>query len=106
MRSPAGYAYQIALNLQRSRLRRLRVHGAGLDIQETALDPYGAADLRVDLGKALRRLPAKLREALFLVDYLGLESETAGKLLGINPSSVRVRVHRARLALREGMEET
>jgi DNA-directed RNA polymerase specialized sigma24 family protein len=41
------------------------------------------------------------RQALVLVEMVGMTAEEAGRVLGIEPVSVRVRISRARAALRE-----
>lgn len=56
---------------------------------------------RQEILTALHSLPLAQREALLLVEWMGMSSEEAGRVLGIAPGSVRGRVHRARLALRE-----
>jgi DNA-directed RNA polymerase specialized sigma24 family protein len=48
----------------------------------------------------LAALPSGQREALVLVEWLGMSTEDAGAVLGIEPVSVRVRVSRAKTALR------
>jgi DNA-directed RNA polymerase specialized sigma24 family protein len=55
---------------------------------------------QVDVLAALRTLPRTQLEALLLVEWLGMTSEEAGRILGIDPASVRGRIHRAREALR------
>jgi DNA-directed RNA polymerase specialized sigma24 family protein len=44
-------------------------------------------------------LPTAQREALLMIEWLGLPSEEAARILGISPSSVRSRVSRAKAAL-------
>jgi DNA-directed RNA polymerase specialized sigma24 family protein len=51
--------------------------------------------------RALLALPAGQRQALVLTEWLGLNSAEAGRALGIRPSSVRARVHRAKAGFRE-----
>jgi RNA polymerase sigma factor (sigma-70 family) len=63
-------------------------------------DPLAAAEDRVDVLHAVASLPRPQREALVLVVWLGYATEEAGTLLGIEPGSVRGRLHRARQALR------
>jgi RNA polymerase sigma-70 factor (ECF subfamily) len=48
-------------------------------------------------------LPRGQREAILLVEWLGLDAREAGRILGISPSSVRSRVHRAKAFLTGGM---
>jgi RNA polymerase sigma-70 factor, ECF subfamily len=97
MTSPAGYVYRTAVNLNRSRLRRLRrqlrwsrdLAGSSHPDPETV----GA------VVAALAKLPTPQREALLMVEWLGLGADEAGQILGVSPSSVRSRVHRAKAAL-------
>ena len=54
---------------------------------------------------ALRRLPARQREALVLRFYLDLSVEEAGTTMGIGPSSVRSATHRALGSLARMLQE-
>jgi RNA polymerase sigma factor (sigma-70 family) len=104
MDSPTGYAYRTALNLQRKRIRRLAVRAR----QRFAPIPVGdigpAAGDREDVQRALASLPVGQRAAVVLVDWLDMDTEEAGRVLGIKAASVRVRLHRARTVLRETLE--
>ena len=106
MGSPAGYAYTVAFNLNRRRLRHLLRwrHRFLPDLQ--ALASTEAIDARRDVRTALLRLPIPLREAVVLTGWLELSAEEAGRILGIRAVSVRGRVHRARQLLRELLEDT
>ena len=103
MERPGGYVYRTALNLNRKRLRHLSVAArrlaAVLDRQEPSVEE------RTEVRMALDSLPRPMREALVLVEWLGLDAAEAGRLLGIRPGSVRSRVSRARSALRERIGE-
>jgi RNA polymerase sigma-70 factor (ECF subfamily) len=99
MESPDGYLYRTALNLNRKRLRRMTI-AARRAIGVSDHDPLAAAEDRVDVLHAVASLPRPQREALVLVVWLGYATEEAGTLLGIEPGSVRGRLHRARQALR------
>lgn len=101
--NPAGYAYRTALNVYRSRLRRLRV-AARQVIRPIALDPLAASEDRDELRRALGMIPRGQREALVLVEWLGMRDEEAGEVLGVAPVTIRVRISRARHALREMSE--
>jgi RNA polymerase sigma-70 factor, ECF subfamily len=105
--SPAGYLYRTALNLHRSRLRRLAVRArraVGLRPDPPA-DPALEAEVRDEVDRALAALPDGQREAVVLVEWVGLSAEEAGRVLGIEPVSVRVRLSRARATLRTAMED-
>jgi len=106
MDSPAGYAYRTALNLQRKRIRRLAVRAKRRFASVPVADIGAAASDRRDVQRALQQLPDGLRAALILVDWLEMDTEEAGRVLGLKPASVRVRLHRARSALRDALGET
>jgi DNA-directed RNA polymerase specialized sigma24 family protein len=57
------------------------------------------------VDRALAALPDGQREAVVLVEWVGLSAEEAGRVLGIEPVSVRVRLSRARATLRTAMED-
>lgn len=101
MDSPTGYAYRTALNLQRKRIRRLAVRAKRRFAQVAVGDIGPEAGERHDLRRALASLPVGQRAALILVDWLDMDTEEAARALGIKPASVRVRLHRARSALRD-----
>jgi RNA polymerase sigma factor (sigma-70 family) len=101
MDSPAGYVYRTALNLHRSRLRALVVRARRVFAAVPAEDLSGPVAASHDVRRALSRLPRGQREALILVEWLGLGSEEAGRVLGIDAASVRGRLHRGRASLRD-----
>jgi RNA polymerase sigma-70 factor, ECF subfamily len=100
MDDPEGYLYRTALNLHRNALRRLAM-ATRLRVSEEPLDDSDVTDRRLDLLRAIRSLPLAQREALVLVEWLGYSAEEAGRWLGIEPASVRGRLHRARESLRQ-----
>jgi RNA polymerase sigma-70 factor (ECF subfamily) len=59
-----------------------------------------------DLRAAISRLPESYRAVLLLRDIEELDTEEAARLLGISPTNVKVRLHRARLALRKLLAES
>jgi RNA polymerase sigma-70 factor (ECF subfamily) len=102
LESPIGYLYRTALNLHRSRLRRVSLGLVRRARSTPRLDPIAAADDRDELTRMLLVLPAGQREALALVEWLGMSTEDASRVLGIAPVSVRVRLSRAKTTLRGG----
>ena len=104
--SPAGYVYRIAVNAYRKRLRRLRRPSQIWTGADSSPDPAEVAGSRADIHRALRDLSIEQREALILVEWLGYDAEEAGRLLGIEPVSVRGRLHRAREKLRRELGGT
>jgi RNA polymerase sigma factor (sigma-70 family) len=99
MTSPSGYVYQTAMNLNRKRLRRLAVRARHESRVSQVSDDAG--EVRSQVIEALASLSPDRRDALVLTVWFGLGAEESGKLLGIGPSAVRTRVHRARAELRE-----
>lgn len=97
---PAAYVYRIAFNLNRRRLRTLIRSRLVAPRSSPTRDPEGDVARRTDVLRAVRRPPRKQREALLLVEWLGLSAEEAGQVLDVEPVSIRVRLHRARNDLR------
>ena len=60
-----------------------------------------AVDTRELVRACIDRLPETYRTVLLLRDIEELDSEEAAVILGITPNAVKVRLHRARQALRE-----
>jgi len=56
-----------------------------------------------DLGGALRQLPPELRAVVEATIFDGLTTKEAGQLLGIPNGTVKTRLMRARVALREDL---
>lgn len=104
MSSPAGYVYRTAVNLNRSRLRRLARPLRWSRESERSSD--AEPEVIGSLVSALAALPRGQREAVLLVEWLGLDAREAGQILGISPSSVRSRVHRAKTSLAGGAGDT
>lgn len=103
MASPAGYVYRAAVNLHRQRRRHVAVRARRLlamAVHAESAQPPGPG-VRLELADAIASLPAGQRQAFMLVEWLGMSSGEAARILRIAPASVRTRIHRARAALRE-----
>jgi RNA polymerase sigma factor (sigma-70 family) len=99
MDNAIGYVYRIAINAHRNRVRRMLV-GAARAVVSRPSDPISATDDRDALRRALATLPSGQREALVLVEWLGMTAEEAAPVLGVSPVAVRVRISRGKRALR------
>jgi RNA polymerase sigma-70 factor (ECF subfamily) len=55
---------------------------------------------RLHVRRAIEQLPATHRDVLMLRDIDGLDTAEAAALLNVSPNAVKIRLHRARLALR------
>lgn len=98
--NPAGYAYRAALNMRRNRLRRVAT-AARRVFRRDEPDLFASADERDAIRRALRAIPVGQREALVLMDWVGLSDQEAGEILGLRPAAVRMRASRARHRLKE-----
>lgn len=61
-------------------------------------------DVRAFVNRQIDRLPENYRAVLFLRDIEEFDTEETAARLGCTPGTVRVRLHRARLALRAQIE--
>lgn len=94
------WLFTIARNVASSHYRRHQPQllGGGLpDVTAPARDDA----LRMDIESLLQRLPLPAREALVLCDVLGFGVNEAADLVGLNRSTFRVRLHRARARFQE-----
>lgn len=63
------------------------------------------AELRAMLEQAIGQLPRDWRVVLLLRDVEGLSTRETAEILGLGASTVKMRLHRARLALRQRLSE-
>lgn len=101
MESPDGYLYRTAFNLYRKRARRVLRERRARAAPPEHPDPAIGVVAKTEIVRLLDAVSADQREALVLVEWLGLSADEAGAVLGIDPSSVRGRIHRARQTLRQ-----
>ena len=104
------WIYTIALNLARNELRKRRKFKF-YDITEMqgnetefAVDPEVPSNLPQALNKAISQLPEKYRVAFVLRDVQELPYEEVAKILDVPLGTVKSRVNRARLMLREKLQ--
>jgi RNA polymerase sigma-70 factor, ECF subfamily len=108
-------AANAALNRRRSRGRaRAREielaqrHEAGAQIHVAPRNPEDAthgAEIQQRVQDALQHLPEELRVAVVLYDIEGQSYKDIAESLGIPEGTVKSRIHRARLGLRERLKE-
>jgi RNA polymerase sigma-70 factor (ECF subfamily) len=120
----SSWIYRITFNTAMSRLRTVR-HSRPAEVSESALLPDGeggaasrkprdVADwsslsdealmrkqLKARLVGALAELPAIYRTPVLLRDIHGLSTEEASAVLRVKPQTLKSRLHRGRLVLRE-----
>ena len=73
------------------------------DPGEAPVDVVLSRELRGRIDDAVLGLPDTLRAAFVLRDIEGLSTAEAASVLGITETALKVRLHRARLALREAL---
>lgn len=115
-----NWLYRIAASTCIRRLRRSRfAPERELSLEELGPEPPGDRDgpvpewaaapldrllseeLTAHLNRAIGELPEKYRLAVLLRDVEGFDTEEAAQILGISPTNLKVRLHRARLFLKE-----
>jgi RNA polymerase sigma-70 factor (ECF subfamily) len=115
--SLATWLYRIATNEALMRLRKRKPSSSIDEVADTIsagdLPPQMQAwpenpsltvldaELREHLEAALQQLPESLRVVFVLRELDGLSTEETAELLNLGQSAVKVRLHRARLRLRE-----
>ena len=117
-RSTIGtWLYRVAYNASIDRLRKDKsIPVIELDVSEeiplpqnlvdwpdTARIAYDHQELQKQLDKAIQSLPDSLRTTFLLRDVEELSTSEAAAILNISPGAVKVRLHRARLLMRESL---
>ena len=98
---PVGYLYRTAMNLFRSRRRRVLVALRRVGRPVPADDGLAAVEDREAVVRALAPLTPGQRAAIVLIDVLGFTSEEAAAALRVRPATVRVLAARGRARLRD-----
>lgn len=116
------WLYRIGYNAALMRLRKRRPRTESLDEPATTengdqvprqLVDWGSVpdalllnrELRTVLNQALATLPATLSSVFVLRDIEGLSTAETAEVLSLTETNVKVRLHRARAALRERLTE-
>jgi RNA polymerase sigma-70 factor, ECF subfamily len=114
----ATWLYRIAHNAALMRLRRVKpdqvsvddeeVFGEGLPVPTQMHDwcclperDFESTETRAELERAIKDLPEKLRVVFVMRELEGLSTEETAEALNVSLDVVKVRLHRARLQLRE-----
>jgi RNA polymerase sigma-70 factor (ECF subfamily) len=116
--SLATWLYRIAHNAALMKLRRTQpvqvsvddeeVFGEGLPVPTQMHDwcclperDFESGETRAQLERAIKDLPEKLRAVFVMRELEGLSTEETAQALDISIDAAKVRLHRARLQLRE-----
>ncbi len=121
----ATWLYRIANNVVLMRLRKrqplfvpIDLHGAAGDGEDAAVTPvqlfdwcclpeedFATTEAQGELERAIGELPLPLRQVFVLRELEGLSTEETAQTLELTPANVKVRLHRARLWLRERLAD-
>jgi RNA polymerase sigma factor (sigma-70 family) len=107
--SPTAWVIRTALNVYRSWWRRLRRERTTDEIPAAAetggyeVDGGSGSDSNLDVRRLVANLPTRQREVLALRVLADLPAHEVGAMLGIEPATVHVHLHRALAALRRNM---
>jgi RNA polymerase sigma-70 factor (ECF subfamily) len=113
--SLATWLYRLGMNqcLDHLRGRQVRMSQAtdSLDDEMTAeaASPSPATPIavnRIDLERAIGRLPEKCRAAFLLHDVEGFEHHEVAAILGVSEGTSKSQVHKARMKLRGMLKRT
>lgn len=118
----SSWIYRITFNTAMSRLRTIRfsrpheVQAVDISTETGDISPQEPADwtsladdrvlraeMREGLIRALTHLPEVYRTPVILRDIQGLSTEEASAVLKVKPQTLKSRLHRGRLILREHM---
>jgi RNA polymerase sigma-70 factor, ECF subfamily len=102
-----AWVTRVAMNLSKSRLRRMRVearHRADVAPGQGA-DTGAASDSRIDIRRALADLPHRQREVTVLRYYVGLDVAEIARTLELHEGTVKTSLSRARKALAAALGE-
>jgi RNA polymerase sigma factor (sigma-70 family) len=105
LRAVTSFSAWIFAVARRACLRLLRMSVGSADVQAEEMDARLAhlrpEDLRIDLSRAIQSLPEHYREAILLRDIEELSIDEIAAVLGLTRESVKARIHRARIMIRE-----
>lgn len=76
------------------------------DWQQAPQTLFSQAELTTELANAISTLPDKLKAVFILREIEELSTKESAQILGITAGNVKVRLHRARLLLREKLADS
>ena len=102
-----AWVTRVAVNLSKSRMRRMRVEARHREISDHEVPDEGgsASDARIDVTRALADLPQRQREVTVLRYYLGLNVAEIADTLELHEGTVKTSLSRARAALAAALGE-
>ncbi len=106
MDCPEAFLFRTAMSVLRNRSRRARLALRRTIGGPDPRDELAEVEERDRVERALRPLTPRERAAVVLTCYMGLNSQEAGRALGIRSGTVRTLTARARAAMKTAMEES
>ena len=103
--NPEAWMTTVALNLARSRRRRMLAERRARDRMTPGDPPTSPGPEAVDLRRALAALPRREREAVVLHYYLDLPVSAVATVQRISEGTVKTSLHRARRSLADALAE-
>ena len=105
LRAVTSFSAWLFAVARRACLRLLRrsmgMADASAEDVETRLTHLSPEDLRIDLSRAIQSLPEHYREVILLRDIEELSIDEIAGVLSLTRESVKARIHRARMMIRE-----
>ena len=105
LRAVTSFSAWLFAVARRACLRLLRrsvgMADAPAEDTEARLAQSRPEDLRIDLSRAIQSLPEHYREVILLRDIEELSIDEFASALGLSRESVKARIHRARIMIRE-----
>lgn len=99
------WLYRLAINVCLARREKAGKRRERFRSDEVALEraraPRLTTDHRMDLDRAVDRLPERARQVFVLHDVEGFKHREIGEMLGIATGTSKSQLHEARMALRE-----
>jgi RNA polymerase sigma-70 factor, ECF subfamily len=105
MENPPGYLYRTAMNVFRMRRRRAAVAARRFVRHLARSEDLERAEARHEVDRALLQLSPRQRAAVVLTELLEFDSNAAGRVLGVRPTTVRKLAQQGREAIRQAMRE-
>jgi RNA polymerase sigma-70 factor (ECF subfamily) len=105
LRAVTSFSAWLFAVARRACLRLLRLAAGSAEAPaadvEGRLALLAPEDIRIDLSRAIQSLPDHYREVILLRDIEELSIDEIAGVLGLTRESVKARIHRARLMIRE-----
>jgi RNA polymerase sigma-70 factor (ECF subfamily) len=95
----SAWVTRVAMNLSKSRLRRLRAEARAKERVSSSLAPADSPEDRIDIQRSLARLPRRQRQATVLRYYLGMDVAEVAVALGVSEGTAKTALFRGRRAL-------